>query len=107
MVTSAGRLAPRSASTSAGELATDDIRSPVTSWRHLYALGGFAALAVVALVPVGAAVYFIWPPPTTVAGYFSAFHDNALVGLLNQDLLLLVDQVLMIVVTLAVYVALR
>jgi hypothetical protein len=61
----------------------------------------------VALVPIGAAVYFIWPPPTTVAGYFSTFHDNALVGLLNQDLLLLVDQVLMIVVTLAVYVALR
>lgn len=76
-------------------------------WRALYALGGAAAIAVVALVPVGVAVYFIWPPPTTVIGYFTAFHDNPLVGLLNQDLLLLVDQVLMIVVTLALYVALR
>jgi hypothetical protein len=76
-------------------------------WRTLYRLGGAAAIVVVAFVPVGAAVYFIWPPPASVLGYFTAFHDNPLVGLLNQDLLLLVDQVLMIVVALALYIALR
>jgi hypothetical protein len=80
---------------------------PRTQWGVLYALGGAAAIAVVALVPVGAAVYFIWPPPTTAVGYFTIFHENPLIGLLNQDLLLIVDQVLMIVVTLALYVALR
>lgn len=80
---------------------------PSHPWRALYALGGAAAIAVVALVPIGAAVYFIWPPPTTVIGYFTTFHDDPLVGLLNQDLLLLIDQVLMIVVTLALYVVLR
>lgn len=76
-------------------------------WRALYTLGGAAAITVVALVPVGSAIYLIWPPPSTALGYFTIFHDNPLVGLLNQDLLLLIDQVLMIVVTLAVYVALR
>lgn len=87
--------------------ASADDQGRTTAWGPLYVLGGAAALTVVALVPVGAAVYFAWPPPSTVADYFTAFHANALVGLLNQDLLLLVDQVLMIVVTLALYVALR
>ena len=99
------RISSKTASTR--ELLTSDNQSVQTPWAWLYRLGGAAAIAVVALVPVGAAVYFIWPPPTTVAGYMTTFHDNALAGLLNQDLLLLVDQVLMIVVTLALYLALR
>jgi hypothetical protein len=76
-------------------------------WKPLYRFGAWAAIAVVALVPIQAAIYILWPPPTTVSGYFSTFHDNPVIGLLNQDLLLLVDEVLMLVVTLGLYVALR
>ncbi len=101
------RIAGSSESPSVVRSTSADDHGRITAWRPLYVLGAAAALTVVALVPVGAAVYFVWPPPSTVAGYFTAFHASALVGLLNQDLLLLVDQVLMIVVTLALYVALR
>ena len=76
-------------------------------WKPLYRFAAWGAVAVIALVPIQAAIYFLWPPPTTVSGYFSMFHDNAVVGLLNQDLLLLVDEALMLVVSLALFVALR
>jgi len=34
-----------------------------SSWGTLYRLAGIAALAVIALVPIGALVYIVWPPP--------------------------------------------
>lgn len=76
-------------------------------WKTLYTLGAWAAIAVVVLVPIQVAIFAIWPPPTTVSDYFSTFHNNPIIGLLNQDLLLLIDMVLMMLVTVALYVALR
>jgi len=81
--------------------------SPGHSWASLYRVGGLAALAVVALIPIQAAVVILWPPPTTVLEYFSTFQSNPLLGLLDLDLLLIVDQLLIIAVLLALYAALR
>jgi hypothetical protein len=77
------------------------------SWSTLYRLAGTAALAVVALVPIGALVYILWPPPTTVTGWFAQYHSNPIVGLLNQDLLMMIDQAILIVLFLGLFVALR
>lgn len=76
-------------------------------WRSLNRIAGAASVAVVALLPVQMAIFFIWPPPSTAGGYFAQFHDNAVIGLLNQDLLLIVDEFLLILVMVALYVALR
>jgi len=62
---------------------------------------------VVALIPIQALVYIVWPPPTTEVEYFDVFRSNPLLGLLDLDLLLVVDQLLIVVVLLALYVALR
>jgi hypothetical protein len=48
-----------------------------------------------------------WPPPTTAQEYFTVFQNTPLIGLLNLDLLLLVDQVLGLVILVALYVALK
>lgn len=106
MTTIANRVTSATPSFGAGIPASQETRS-ARVWRPLNALGGAAALAVVALVPIQIAIYLVWPPPTDASGYFKTFHDNALVGLLNQDLLLVVDEILMIVVVLALYIALR
>src|SRR5512140_1107226 len=68
-------------------------------WGTLYRLGAAAA--------VGLLVFVTTPPPDTVTGWFALFHRNALLGLLDMDLLLIVDQVLIAVMFLAVCVALR
>lgn len=78
-----------------------------SGWSTLYRLAASAALAVVALVPIGALVYVLWPPPTTVTGWFAQYHSNAIVGLLNQDLLMMIDQAILIVLFLGLFVALR
>jgi hypothetical protein len=78
-----------------------------TQWSSLYRLGAVAALAMVALFAIQATVYIVWPPPTTVAGYFALFQKNKLLALLGLDLLLVVDQVLAVPIALALYFALR
>ena len=76
-------------------------------WGTLYRIAGFAALLVVALVPLQMAVFVFWPPPTAVAGWFELFRMNPVVGILDLDLLLIVDYVLLVLVFLALFVALR
>jgi len=52
-------------------------------------------------------VFFIWLPPSSVIGWFTLFQDNALVGLLDMDLLLIVDYLLLIGVFSALWASLR
>jgi hypothetical protein len=47
------------------------------------------ALIQVVLMPIQIIIFFAWPPPTTVAGYFTLFEINWLLGLPSLDLLLL------------------
>ena len=78
-----------------------------SGWSGLYRVAGVAALAVVALIPIQATVYILWPPPATVRDYFSIFQSNVLLGMLDLDLLLIVDQLLIMAVLLGLYPALR
>jgi len=76
-------------------------------WKSLYKTGGAAALTVLVFIPIQMIVFFVWPPPSTVIGWFTLFQGNALVGLLDMDLLLIVDYTLMGMVFLALWAALR
>jgi hypothetical protein len=85
----------------------DDTDARSTDWHTLFRLAGISALTVVALIPIQGLVYFLWPPPTTVVEYFKVFQTNPLLGFLDLDLLLVLDQLLIVIVLLALYVALR
>jgi hypothetical protein len=76
-------------------------------WQWLYRLGGLAALITAIFIPLQVVVFMAWPPPTTAQGYFAVFQSNPLIGLLNLDLLLLIDQILGVVILVALYIALR
>ena len=71
-----------------------------SKWNWLYKIGGAAAL-------LSLVFFLVNPPPDSVIGWFQLFQDNPLVGLLDLDLLLIVDQVLAILIFLALYAALR
>jgi uncharacterized protein DUF4386 len=77
-----------------------------SDWSTLYQIGAAAAFAVVALILLQVVIFVVWQPPTTVRGYFDVFQQNAVVGLLNLDLLMIVDQILIVAMLLALYVAL-
>jgi hypothetical protein len=76
-------------------------------WKPLYKVGGVAALIVAVFIPVQVILFIGWPPPSSVAGYFTLFQNNRLLGLIDLDLLMIVDELLMVPVLLALYIALR
>jgi hypothetical protein len=80
---------------------------PTPSWRTLYRAAGVAALTTAVLVPIQLAVFMAYPFPKTVTGWFQLLQDNPLAGLVDLDLLLVVDNVLLVVIALALYAALR
>ncbi len=83
------------------------MNNPDTHWNWLYKIGGAAALLTAVFIPVQITVFLVNPPPESVTGWFELFRSSPLVGLLNLDLLLVADQVLSMLVFLALYVALR
>ncbi len=98
---------PSAARGDAMEIKKSNIESADSSWKSLYKVGGAAALLSVVFFPIQIIVFIVSPPPSTVTGWFTLFQNHPLIGLLDFDLLLLVDQVLAMLIFLALYVALR
>jgi Domain of unknown function (DUF4386) len=84
-----------------------DTWAQAADWRTLFRVAGISALSVVAVIPIQGLVYVMWPPPANVLEYFSVFQSSAILGFLDLDLLLVVDQLLIVTVLLALYVSLR
>ena len=82
-------------------------------WRPLFRAAAAAAALTVAFIPIQIGVFIHWPPPgyqptlAVVTGYFNLLRDHRVVGLLDLDLLLVVDNVLAIPIVLALYLTLR
>ena len=78
-----------------------------SAWKSLYKIGSVAALIIVVLIPIQSFIFVAYPPPSTVIGYFTLFQNNWFLGLLNLDLLYMVDSALLILIYLALYAALK
>jgi hypothetical protein len=77
-------------------------------WKNLYRVASAAALVIAALIVVGAVSFMAWPPPEgSVTEWFALFQGNALLGMLDLDLVMLLVYIALIPVLLALYVALR
>lgn len=81
--------------------------TPAASWQPLYTIAGVAALLAVACIAVAIVVFVVNPPPTKVADWFKLYHDNAVLGTLDADLMMLTSFLLMGVIYLALFGALR
>jgi hypothetical protein len=80
---------------------------PTARLHVLLTVGAIAALGQIGLIIIQAPVFVFWPQPTTVLGHFQQFQANALLGLIDLDLLLLIGVLLSVLVTLGLYFALR
>ena len=70
-------------------------------------IGAWAAIAIVALVPVQVVVYAMSPPPNTVIGWFELFERNRVVALFDLDLVLLIDFLLAGLMFFGLWLAMR
>lgn len=75
-------------------------------WAGLLRCGGWAALGSVFLTLVQIAIFVIWPPPETVPEIFDLMATSPLLGLLSMDLLYLINNLLVLVLYLALAVVL-
>ncbi|HEU5345661.1 MAG TPA: DUF4386 family protein [Ktedonobacterales bacterium] len=85
---------------------TEELRIEA-DWKPIYRMGGVAALISVAVIVVAVPIYLISPPPTSVLDWFTLFHRNALLGLLDLDLLMLIGIAMSGLIYIALYGALR
>lgn len=75
--------------------------------RGLARLGGFACVAMLAIMAAQMVVFIVWPPPDSVPDFFSLFQENAFLGLLSMDLLYVANNTVLILIYLALYAALK
>ena len=85
-----------------------DAQSRDPSWDGLYKAGGVAALVLVAIPLVQLVVFSVAPPPLegSAAEWFVLFRQNAILGLLSFEILLVIYSLLSVVVSLALFAAL-
>jgi hypothetical protein len=79
----------------------------ITEWQWLYKLATISAIVGVAVIPLQIIIYLISPPPTAIEDWFNLFQNNALLGLLNLDLLYLLNNILLVPIYLALYLAMK
>ncbi|MBN1995341.1 MAG: DUF4386 family protein [Anaerolineae bacterium] len=79
-------------------------------WKELYRIGGIVAVATVILILLVIVTFPIWPylPGTTsVENIFAAIQANRLGGLLSLDFILLINNLIGVLLFLALYVSLK
>lgn len=76
------------------------------SFRPLYRIAQYFALAMLIIIPLQIAVFVISPPPETVKGFFDLYHQNPFLGLLSLDFLYLFNNIILVIIYLAIFVLL-
>ena len=77
-------------------------------WRLLFRVAGIGALLTALLIPLQVVAFIVWPLPAGgVLEWFDLFQENAFIGLVSFDLVILLEEILLIPIVLALYVVLR
>jgi hypothetical protein len=86
-----------------------DLHSRAPAWDGLYKIGGVTALVLVAIPLVQLVVFAVAPPPLEggAAEWFTIFQENAILGLLGFEILLVVYSLLSVALSLTLFVVLR
>jgi hypothetical protein len=90
-------------------LTNTNSQTTALNWTGIYKLGGVSALILVAIIIIQGIVASLAPQPLegTALDWFKLFEKNALIGLIDFELLMVVYVILSIPIALALYVLLR
>lgn len=76
------------------------------NFQPLYRIAQFSALAMLILIPLQIIIYVIAPPPDTVKEFFELYQQNPFLGLLSLDFLYLFNNIILVIIYLALFVLL-
>lgn len=85
----------------------------ITNWSPLYRWGGIAAYVVLGFICIQMYVFITWPPPSfepgvaEVGAWFTWLQQRPVLGLIELDMLSIIDSALLLVFYAAVLVAMR
>jgi hypothetical protein len=77
-----------------------------TNFQPLYRVARFLALAMLILIPIQIIIFVIATPPDSVKGFFELFNQNPLLGLLSLDFLYLINNIILVIIYLALFILL-
>lgn len=78
-----------------------------SDWRWLFWLGGAASIFTLLIIPGQLAIFIAAPQPQSVLEWFELFQQSPLIGLLSFELLFILNAIIGLATTLALYVTLR
>lgn len=76
------------------------------NFQPLYRVAQFLILTMLFLIPLQIIIYVIAPPPDTVKGFFELYQQNPFLGLLSLDFLYLFNNIIIVIIYLALFVLL-
>lgn len=76
------------------------------NFQPLFRVAQYLALAMLILIPLQIVIYVISPPPNTIIGFFELYNQNPFFGLLSLDFIYLFDNMIMVIIYLALSVLL-
>jgi hypothetical protein len=73
----------------------------------LYRVAWHLCLVMLILIPLQMVFFVIVPPPDTVTGFFELYRRNAFLGLVSLDLLYMLNNIIVVIVYLALFMLMR
>lgn len=84
-----------------------NVSENIDNWKKIFKTGAVTAIVVISLIPVQMFVFTAYPPPLTAEGFLELFHNNAFLGFLSLDIIYTLSNLLLVLVYLALFGALR
>lgn len=76
------------------------------NFQPLYRVAWVLTLIMLILIPLQIIIFVISPPPDSMKGFFELFQRNALLGLLSLDFIYLFNNIIIVIIYLALFVLL-
>jgi hypothetical protein len=79
------------------------VQDQKTNFRPLFRVARYLSFLMLVLIPIQIIVFVISPPPDTVKGFFELYRQNPFLGLLSLDFLYLFNNIIIIIIYLALF----
>lgn len=84
-----------------------DAKEQTNKTSFLFRASSISAAMVLFIIPIQIIVYVVYPIPTSVEAWLALFHESWILGLLHQDLLYLINNILVAIMYLGFYTSLK
>ena len=75
-------------------------------FQPLFKVAWYLSIVMLILIPIQILIFIITPPPDTVIGLFELYHQSPFLGLLSLDFLYLINNIILIVIFLTLFILL-